>query len=384
METPLRKIRVRAPFSSLEEHEVFAVESTRAQVCIRTGSSRAVLRIAGQVIEVEPTHGVAVFWVEGLHPNTTYVAYVEDRLGTDLGRISLRTRPLITGATTKFATISDIHLGLHDFANQRSMSEDEDTDLPFALRCAAAAIREAIEWGAEVLVIKGDLVDTGATEEWELAHQLLDDLPIPVIATWGNHDVWSTREVEPTAMASSFGLDPGPIVTVDLDNVRIIVADTSIPGRGQGDLEQHRDVIVQKAKGDTPVFLGIHHNIMRSPLPWFIPVGIPMANAAPTVEALEATNPNVFISSGHTHRNRKHALGKRGRLTFTEVAATADYPGVWAGYEVSGEMIRQTVRRTAAPEALEWSEHVRGALAGIWPRWAQGQLGDRCVDMLLS
>ena len=129
------------------------------------------------------------------------------------------------------------------------------------------------------------------------------------------------------------------------------------------------------------MYLGIHHNIMRTPKPWFIPYGVPSTNAAPFLAALPEANRNVFISAGHTHRNRRHSLGARGDITFTEVSATADYPGAWAGYEVSENVIRQTVQRTAAASALEWSEHVRGAVGGIWPRWAQGRLDDRCVDM---
>ena len=193
--------------------------------------------------------------------------------------------------------------------------------------------------------------------------------------------MWKTREVEPEEMVSEFGLSADPILTAEFDQVQIILADTSIPNRGRGDLDQYRDTLLHMVDVDKPVFLGIHHNIMRTPKPWFVPHGIPSTNAAPFLEALPDANKNVFISSGHTHRNRRHYLGALGDITFTEVSATADYPGAWAGYEVSDDVIRQTVQRTAAPSALEWSEHVRGAVGGIWPRWAQGHLDDRCVDM---
>ena len=172
-------------------------------------------------------------------------------------------------------------------------------------------------------------------------------------------------------------------MTTDLDNIRIILADTSIPDRGRGDLDQHREELFELMATDRPVFLGIHHNIMRTPKPWFLPYGVPSNNAATFLDALPAVNRNVFISSGHTHRNRRHFLGNRGEITFTEVSATSDYPGVWAGYEVSDQVVRQTVRRTAVPNALEWSEYARGALLGVWPRWAQGLLDDRSVDMAI-
>ena len=272
----MQKLRATAPFTGLHAQEVFAVEHDRVQLCIRPETGRAIIRLAGQAVEVEAVAGVAVVWIDGLFPNTTYVAHVDDAAGPTLGSLTFRTRPAITGPTTKFATISDIHLGLHDFTSISSISEPEDTESPFALRCASGAIQEAVDWGAEMLLIKGDLTDSGATDEWDLAHELLDDLPIPGLITWGNHDVWKTREVEPQHIAASFGLEPGPVVTADLDTVRIVLVDTSIPGRGRGDLDQHRDELLDLVAVDRPVYVGMHHNIMRTPKPWFIPYGVRM------------------------------------------------------------------------------------------------------------
>lgn len=377
----MSKVRISPPFSKLREHEVFAVEADRAQLIVRAGSPTVAIQVAGQRIEANTTNDVAVISVTGLHSNTTYFAYLEDGAGRSIGKLSFTTRPALTGTTTKFATISDVHLGAEDFGGERSIKEPEDTDPPYPLRTGAAAIAEAIEWGAEALLIKGDLTDTGAESDWEHAHRLLDDVPIPVMATWGNHDVWGTREVDPQDVAGSFDLDGSPVVVADLPNVRMILADTSVPSRGWGNINQHRDAILEAARVDQPVFLGIHHNIMRTTIPWFYPMGIPAFNAAGLLKALPEANPNVFISAGHTHRNRWHRLGANRDIAFTEVAATADYPGVWAGYEVSADVIRQTVQRTASPEALRWSERCRAAINGVWPRWSQGRLSDRCVDL---
>lgn len=340
--------------------------------------------VAGQRVAARTQDGVAVVSIGDLHPNTTYVASLETGRGDRAAQLSFTTRPALLGATTKFATISDVHLGATDFGGAPSVSEPAGTTPPFALRCAAAAVSEAIAWGAEALLIKGDLTDTGSDEDWGLAHELLDDLPIPVMATWGNHDVWKTRDVDPSDAARTFSFASGPVITAELGPIRIVLADTSMPDKGMGDLAQHADQMLQYADTDRPVFLGIHHNIMRTPVPWFWPAGIPSTNAAPVLAELARVNPNTFISSGHTHRNRRHHVGPNRGLTFTEVSATADYPGAWAGYEVSEDMIRQTVRRTAAPEALNWSERHRSAINGVWARWAQGRLDDRCVDVAIT
>lgn len=378
------RLRVRAPLSPLQTNEVFAVDATSAQLCLRPATERAVLRIAGRRIELDTTLGVAVIEVRDLHPNTNYVATIESDTGEVTAQISFRTRQPLTGDITKFATISDVHLGTTEFGGQRSIKESESTNPPFAVRCARAAIAEAIDWGAEALLIKGDLTDTGAEGDWDLAHELLDNISIPVIATWGNHDVWKTRDLDPQVAQREFALSSGPITTSDLAGIRLLMADTSIPDRGHGDIAQYKEQILDLSNVDGPVFLGIHHNIMRTSIPWFWPPGIFPRNAAPLLAELPRANPNIFVSSGHTHRNRRHSLGPGGSITFTEVAATADYPGVWAGYEVSSDTVRQTVRRIAAPDALSWSERVRGALGGVWPRWSQGTLDDRCVDMAIT
>jgi len=72
----------------------------------------------------------------------------------------------------------------------------------WAVRIAASAdihVREgdaerlrALTWGAardaEVLVLSGDLTDLGRLEQAEVLLEVLDDCPIPVVATLGNHD----------------------------------------------------------------------------------------------------------------------------------------------------------------------------------------------------
>lgn len=376
--------RLKNPFTPLLDHEVFAVEANRAQLCVRTPDADVAVKVAGKTISSKTTNGVAVVTVADLHPNTTYMATVSDGSDTTIGQVSFTTRPALTGPTTRFATISDVHLGTVEFGGQRSICEPEETDPPFTLRCARAAITEAIAWGAEALFIKGDLTDTGSQSDWELVDQLLDGVQVPVFASWGNHDVWKTRELEPSDAAKRRSFTSGQVVQTDFDQVRAVLLDTSIADRGMGSLSQHRDELLDSLKTDAPVFLGIHHNIMRTPIPWFWPAGISSTDARPVVNDIAAVNRNVLISSGHTHRNRRHRIGPGGAVTFTEVAATADYPGCWAGYEASHAMLRQTVHRIAAPEALLWSERVRAALKGVWPRWSQGALDDRCVDMATS
>jgi hypothetical protein len=85
-----------------------------------------------------------------------------------------------------------------------------------------------------------------------------------------------------------------------------------------------------------------------------------------------------MVTSGHTHRHRRWS---RAGVTVTQVGATKDYPGVWAGYVVHEGAIRQIVRRTARPDVIGWTDHTRIAAYGAWEHAAPGRLAARCFDL---
>lgn len=375
------RVRVTAPFTALVDQEVFAVDERSAQLIVRASTDSVSVDIAGQHIVAATTLGAAVIEVEGLSADTDYQAVLSDDAGRSLGELQLRTAASLGPVLARFATISDVHLGAAKFGPSRSISDDHE--VPYALRCGRASLAEAAAWGAEVMLVKGDLTDTGEASEWDLAQEMFADTPLPYLFTPGNHDQWKTRDLDPTDGAKLLGVPSDPVQVHDLRGARLILGDTSKPSQGTGDLARLRDELLEAATIDSPVFLGLHHNIQRAPLPWFWPPGTSSTNAMPVVNELAKANPAMFISSGHTHRNRRHSIGSSG-VTYTEVGSTADYPGVWAGYEVTASAIRQTVRRIAAPEAISWTEATRAAIRGVWPRWSQGTLDDRCVDAVFS
>lgn len=369
----------KAPLSGLVDLEVFSVESDSTQLLIRSAAKAVRVHVDDRIVDAEVIGGVAVVDVDSLEPDRTYSADAETNDGTRLGTVTLRTRPTIGPILTRFATISDAHLGLNQFGVGRKLTDDHFT--PYAVRCARAAIDEATDWGAELLIIKGDLTEAGQRSDWKLAEELLSSTSLPVLFTTGNHDVTKRSEVSAPDAAKSLGLEHEAVQCRDVSGLRIVVADTSRAGRGSGDLAQHAAELVDAVDSELPAFVAFHHNIQRTPIAWFWPPGISSTNAMPVVSAISEANARLFLSSGHTHRNRLHWLGKSQSIPYTEVSSTSDYPGVWAGYEVSASTIRQTIRRIAAPEAIEWTERTRSVLGGIWPRWSQGRLHDRCVDV---
>lgn len=373
---PLSRFRVTPPFTALVDQEIFAVDERSAQLVVRASTETVSVDIDGQHLVAPTTLGAAVIDVVDLDADSAYTAVLSDGDGRSLGELDVRTLPSLGPVLSRFATISDVHLGAAKFGPARSITDDFDE--PYALRCGRSALHEAAAWGAEVMLVKGDLTDTGEVSDWDLAKQMFADTPLPFLITPGNHDQWKTRELNPTEGAELLGVPSNPVQHHDLTGIRLILGDTSKPDKGTGDMVRIRDELVTTASVDTPVFLGLHHNIQRARLPWFWPPGTSSSNAMPVVGDIAEVTPALFISSGHTHRNRRHCLA--GNITYTEVGSTADYPGVWAAYEVTESAIRQTVRRISSPDAVSWTEATRDAIGGVWPRWSQGRLDDRCVD----
>ena len=370
---------IHSPFSALKNIEVFAVEAHAAQILVRTNAPAVRARLGDQLTEAEVIDGVAVIELDGLAANTSHNVNVSSTSEVDLGDIAFVTSQNHGDVTAKVATISDVHLGLEEFGVGRKMTGPSAP--PYALQCARAAIEEATAWGAELLLVKGDLTDTGQHADWELAEELLDGVTIPVMFTPGNHDVLRGSDVDPAAGAKRLGLDFAPVQVRDLGTVRVVLADTSRAGSGTGDLARGADELIEAVDCGKPTLLAFHHNIQHLPVTWFWPPGVASNNAKPVVAALEEANPRLFLTSGHTHRNRLRWLGTNRTIPYTEVSSTSDYPGVWAGYAATTSSIHQVVRRIASPGAITWTEQTRKVLGGVWPRWSQGRLHDRTVDV---
>ncbi|MEL7155655.1 MAG: metallophosphoesterase [Actinomycetota bacterium] len=359
--------------------QVWAVEDTSVQltwgalpageVSARSGEARTVVDHQG---------GPGALDLAGLAPGTDHRIDV----AWDGGRTSLAatTAPALPGAPLcRIATISDLHLGSDHWGASKLMRDRSGHHVPFPVRCATAAIDEAAAWGAELLVIKGDAAHHQAPEHFELVGQLVDRVPdLPVLLVPGNHEV-NGHSGHP--MPAKVGRRGAPYVRqaacVDLAGLRVIVGDTTIDGKGIGTLDRVADDIVELARvGNQPYFLGLHHQLQPRRLPDHYPPGLAAPASTGLLDALAAANPKGFVSSGHTHRNRWR---RHGPLGVSEVASTRDWPGVWAGYVVHEGGIRQVVRRTAAPDAITWTEYSRRALLGLWGWWAAGPRDQRCV-----
>jgi len=390
--------------------ELFAVDIDSLQLTwSRLDPDTAHVRVGDIQVDLEAAvvdgavgpRGPGAIVVDGLPAGTLLDARFETARGATRGHRALRTLSPPPGPELfRFATISDLHVGEEHFGYFGTITERPRPPEPYSLRAAEAAIDELGAWGAQLLVVKGDITVDARAQDWERFGRLAAGAGMPVLATPGNHDR-VTRAGVPAWRRRLGGeppLRPGPPIPVpdgmrlagfdatalatvqihDVPGLRIVLVDTSVPGHRHGEITPHVDEIadaVRDAPG--PAFVALHHQLMTTPVPTYIPVGIDRDQSRAFLDRLVAANPAVFVTSGHTHRHRRR---RHGSAVITEVGSPKDYPGTWAGYVVHEGGIRQVVRRIARPDVLRWTDRSSAAAFGLWGRWSPGTLDDRCFS----
>lgn len=279
----------------------------------------------------------------------------------------------------RFATVNDVHIGLERFGFLPTVHDPLDLAEPPSERCLRAAVVEAVAWGAQLLVAKGDITQRGLYDEAATASRLLAAGSVPVDALAGNHEVQRGHEDVAAAFAAR-GIDlvRDGVRVRDVPGLRLVLFDSSKPGKHTGTYRRFADDVVDAAaESDGPAFLLTHHQPQPLPVPHHWPPGVPSFEANRFIDRVTAVNPRVFMSTGHTHRHRRHG---RGAMVITEVGSPQHYPGTWAGYVVHEGGIRQVVRRVAAPAAIAWTEATGRSVLRVWKRWSTGGIADRCFS----
>lgn len=334
------------------------------------------VEVGDRTTVVEGDGGPAAVVVEGLPAATRLDVVVDGALAATLTTL----RPPPGRELFRLATVSDLHMGDgHTFGilpTLRHPGGEDDSPIP---RATAAALAELEVWGAQLVVVKGDLTHHGEEHEFEQAAQLLASPGMPVVATIGNHDVRPGHvDGRPALAAAGIELAVGGITVRDVPGLRVVVADATLPGRHPGSFRRVGAAILDAAgSAPGPVLLAMHHQLQPLPVPTHWPPGVLGPASGRFLRALAEANPATVVTSGHTHRHRAR---RAGPVLVTEVGSPKDHPGGWGGYAVYEGGIRQVVRRTMAPEVLRWTEATKRALFGVWGRWSPGRLDDRCVS----
>lgn len=361
----------------------FAVEDTAAQVvwsALGPGPVDVRVEPTGFEVTVDADGGPGSLALDGLPPATAITVRLRPAGAAEL-LVRLRTLAPPPGRECfRLATVSDLHLGARGFGHRGGIVEADGSDgaEPPPLRCARAAVAEALAWGAQRLVVKGDLTHSGQQEEWDAGADLLASVPVPVDVIPGNHDTSAWRTVEPADAAARRGLSlVDGVRAFDLPGVRLVLADTTVPGRSHGRVDAVAGAIADAVAGaERGALVALHHHLERLSHSSVWPPGIGPAGSRTLLRRLAATDTPALVTAGHTHRHRAR---RHGRTTVTQVGSTSDYPGVWAGYVVHEGGIRQVVRRVGAPACLRWTELTRRGVGGLWQFVAPGKLEDRCL-----
>ena len=359
----------------------FAVEDTSVQLTWRRlGPGRVVLREGEREVVVDTGGGPGAVVLDGLAADREHeVRVTAPGLPGDGRTLAVRTLGPPPGRELfRFGTISDIHLGEDRFGFLKTMKEKPEPAEAHPVRCTRAALAEMKAWGAEAVVVKGDITEAGQRSEFATFGALVEEAGLPVDALPGNHEARARREIDPDDALVELGLKPlDGVRFVDRPGIRLVLVDSTLPGNHhRGTLTKVADAAVEAvADAPGPAMVLMHHNVRALVVPHFWPPGVSPREGRPFFDRLLEANPATIVTSGHTHRHRRT---DHGPLPVTEVGSPKDHPGTWAGYVVHEGGIRQVVRRVAAPDCIAWTEHSRWAAGGVWGLWSPGRLTDRC------
>jgi 3',5'-cyclic-AMP phosphodiesterase len=339
------------------QYRVFSVEDTSAQL----------------------VRGPELVEVTGLAPGSVNTVEAPDGSEVQVATLALPPGPELF----RFAAINDLHLGARKFGFLNRMEERPAPAEPHPVRCARSAIADALAWGAQLLMVKGDLTHESRHREWALVGELLAGLPVPVAVIPGNHDAGpeAIDEARPALAVHGLHLVHG-VEVLDLPGLRLVLVDSCTPFHKSGTLVGRAEVVLRlAARTKAPVVVAMHHHLEPHAVPVMLPRGIPHHEGRAFLDALATVKPNSLVTCGHTHRYRRH---QHGPVTMSEVGSTKDYPGAWSGYVVHQGGIRQVVRRVSSPDCLDWLEYSGGAVGGLWRLWSPGRLQDRCFSLTWS
>ncbi len=357
--------------------EVFAVAPRSVQLTWRGAPAGPVrVRVAGRETIAHSVHGTGAVEVHDLEPDTNHP--VEVVMGGRTVSLRARTLPEPSGRRlARVATLSDLHLGERAFGLFTRRPEHPPPAVLHPERCTRAALAAAVAWGAELIVLKGDLTHKGRPEEWDTLDALLAEVPVPVLLMAGNHDHGRGVGTAAEELARR-GHPRAPVRVHDHGGLRMLLVDTTGPRNGGFlDPAAAAEAAAHAAAWDGPVLVCTHHHLHRLPLGWFWPPGVPKRQADRLLDAIAAATPRALVTSGHTHRHRRHHRA----VPVTEVGSPKDFPGVWAGYDVHEDGIVQVVRRIEDPDCIAWTESCRHAVGGWWGRWSPGTLDQRCLTL---
>ena len=191
----------------------------------------------------------------------------------------------------------------------------EPADPLDTLRAVLGAVR-ALPQRPDVALVTGDLTNDGREEDYaRLAAVLAEELELTLHVLPGNHD-------DRAALRRHFdvgGEGADPIrYRVDLDGIRVLLLDTTIPGEDPGDLDDGSLAWIAAeltARPELPTLLAMHHPPFLCGMPGMDRYALAPA-ARDALARLVSAHPAVCGAiAGHVHREMATAVGGRPAVT---------------------------------------------------------------------
>jgi 3',5'-cyclic-AMP phosphodiesterase len=360
---------------AISHAELMSVGPDEVVVTFTTApGERVTTRVGEHEVDTEgPFHDARI---GGLDPATTYNLEVEGAVPDDRW-FPAQVRTLAQPGGRLLATVAtanDVHFGETECGKTGDPATDaigpvlhsEPGDPPYPETMNAAIVDEMLVLDPDVVVVKGDLTDTGRAEEYQSFLDCYGRLGQRMHHVRGNHD--AIRDPE---MARE-----GAPYAVVLDGVTLAVLDTTVPGWVGGGLDAAQRGWLDDLARDTPdpVLVFAHHPAFNHDPNY----GLSAEDHAALLDVVARRENIVGYLAGHTHSNQV-VRDPRGRgVPCVEVACAKDYPGAWAEYRIHEDGYTQVMRRVAAPAAREWSERARHMIQGIYRDLVLGAVDDRC------
>lgn len=366
--------------ASVRNAELMSVGPDEVVVAFVGDPGERVVTRVGET-EVATTGPYHLARVAGLDASTTYELEVEGVDPHDHLPRAVTTLPRPAGRlVATIATANDVHFGETECGRIGGELEpelgpvlrSEPGEPPYPQVMNNAVIEEMRTLDPDAVIVKGDLTNVGADDEYAAFLEAYGALGERMRHVRGNHDAMR----DPT-----LALCDAPFA-VDLPRVTLAVLDTVIPGidRGRLSREQAGWLDDLAAARTSPILVFGHHHVWNldaetRDADYF---GINPDDSEAFADVVARHEHIVGYFAGHTHRNRVRRFGRARNVPMVEVACTKDYPGAWAEYRVYQGGYTQVVRRVAAPPAMAWAEKTRDMFLGLYRDYALRSLADRC------
>ena len=201
------------------------------------------------------------------------------------------------------AHLSDTHLTSPGTLYNGSL--DADALLIRAIDVLQAA--DSAGRGVDIVVVSGDLTDSGDPENYRRLAELFAPLRADVLWATGNHDVRAVFHRELLQRD-----DSGPVLRVyRRPDVRVIVLDSTVVGEGQGRLEPgHLDELRAELATPHPVgsIVVLHHAPISPPSPLLTFFALERRSREELRDALAGTDVRLILA-GHHHLAGSGMLG---------------------------------------------------------------------------